>query len=386
MTPGYKFVPEYQDVIFNNLKERYPLIQVLIGPRQVGKTTVAKIVHSKWSGPKTMISADSPSPPNAEWLRFHWQQARQKGEGSLLIVDEIQKIFGWSEVIKELFDQDRNQRDIKILLLGSSSLNIQKGLSESLAGRFELIRAHHWSFLDCKKAFEWDFTTYLKFGGYPGAQRFFADEERWRNYILNSIIEPVLSKDILGQVRIHKPALFKQCFELILNYPAQEISLQKLLGQLQDRGNAETVKHYLELFEKCFLIKLLYKYTGSQMATRASSPKIVILNTALVNAYHVFKKLEVDPTWYGHVFESLVGAQLSTIPNCQLYYWREQNREVDFVLQTPEGLLALEIKSGVKQTSSAGIQEFAKKYPKAKCEIWDHERCLSFLNDPSKIF
>jgi predicted AAA+ superfamily ATPase len=379
------FNEKLKQILHQRLEESNPLIQVLIGPRQVGKTTIAKALFDPWSQAKIMVTADSPSPPDWHWVEFHWQQARLQGKKTLLIIDEIQKVLGWSEVVKKLFDEDRDHRDLRILFLGSSSLDIQHGLSESLAGRFELLKARHWSYADCHLAFDWDFQTYLKFGGYPGASKFISDEERWRDYILHSIIEPVLSKDILGQVRIAKPALFRQCFELCMNYPAQEISLQKLLGQLQDKGNAETIKNYLEFLEKSFLIKIISKYSGSKIVTRTSSPKIIVLNTALVNAYHTGKQVGENPEWQGHLFESLMGAYLACIPHNQLYYWREKNLEVDYVIKTPNGLRAIEIKSGRKKNTTAGLQAFAQKYPKAKCMTWNFDDCLEILKNPEKI-
>jgi len=369
----------FQAILLKRLLEPLPLLQVLLGPRQVGKTTAATQIFQTWQGAKLMVSADAPIPLSADWIRYQWQQAKNLGEEALLIIDEIQKVPGWSEQIKILFDAERRKKHLRVLLLGSSSLNLQKGLSESLAGRFELSFAPHWSFAECSAAFGWDFKTYLKFGGYPGAQPFIGDVERWRQYILNSIIEPVLGRDILGQVRIDKPALFRQCFELIAQYPAQEVSLAKLLGQLQDRGNATTIKYYLNLFEQTYLIRSLTKYSGSQLAVRASSPKILILNNALTHAWTSPLRIDIDPVWYGRVFEATLGAQLAQIPNSQLFYWREGNAEVDFVLKTGTHIYGIEIKSGVRQTTTRGLETFSKKYPKAKCLLWAEAECMAFL-------
>lgn len=370
---------DFQRVLEKRLKEKFPLLQILVGPRQVGKTTAAKAIFDQWDGPKIMASADSPTPPRAEWISSRWQEAREKGKGTLLVLDEVQKVPGWSEQIKLLFDQNRGQLDLRILLLGSSNLYLQRGMSESLAGRFELIKAPHWSFSDFSRAFGWDFQTYLRYGAYPGSANFSNDEQRWRSYILNSIIEPVLGKDILGQHPVSNPALFRQAFELVVQYPAQVVSLQKLLGQLQDRGNAATIKHYLLLMEQCFFIRTLQKYTGSVLQSRASIPKIVVLNQALIHAYQSQSRLDGDPRWRGFVFESLVGAHLAAIPNSELYYWKEGRDEVDYILKTPEKLLAIEIKSGAGDRDARGLTGFAKRYPQARCEVWDYPRCLSFL-------
>lgn len=304
-----------------------------------------------------------------------------KGPGTLLILDEVQKVPGWSEQIKLLFDEDRGKRDLRVLLLGSSSLYMQRGIRESLAGRFELTRAPHWSFQEFKTEFSWDFNTYMRFGAYPAAVRFATDEPRWRNFILHSIVEPVLTKDILGQHPVNNPALFRQTLELAVQYPAQIISLQKLLGQLQNRGNAATIRHYLQLFEQCFLISMLQKYTGSIIQTRASSPKIVVMNPALTNAYQSHSKLDDDMKWYGHCFESIVGMHLHRIPECELFYWKEGDNEVDYIIKTPRETVAIEIKSGTRIRQSQGVVAFAKRYPKIRCETWGLDRCLRFMED-----
>ena len=375
---------QFQKVLQKRLREKNPLLQILLGPRQVGKTTAAEAIYQEWSGKKIMASADSPSPPSPDWIRHHWEQARLKGAGTLLILDEVQKVPGWSEQVKILFDPDRGKRDLRVLLLGSSSLYLQKGLRESLAGRFELIRASHWSYTDFREAFGWDFETYLRFGAYPGTVPLKEEESRWRHYILNSIIEPVLGKDILGQHPVNNPALFRQTFELVMHYPAQVVSFQKLLGQLQERGNAATIKQYLHLLEQSFLIKTLQKYSGSPLQIRTSSPKIVVLNQALNHAYQPPEKLAQDLDWRGRVFESVVGAHLSQVPDSDLYYWKEGTAEVDYILRTPKGLYALEIKSGHRK-SSKGIYLFSKRYPKARCEVWDFEKSLQFLNGTIKL-
>ena len=349
-----------------------------MGPRQVGKTTAAKGIFDAWQGPKTMITADAPSPPKSEWIRTHWEQTREKGDGALLIIDEVQKVPGWSEQVKILFDQDRGQRDIKILLLGSSALYLQRGLSESLAGRFELLQAHHWSLQEFAEAFGWNFERYFHFGAYPGAVPFAADEERWRNYILHSIVEPVLGKDILSLHPVNNPALFRQTFEIAVQYPAQIVSFQKILGQLQDRGNAATIKHYLTLLEKSFLLKMLQKFSGAVVQTRTSSPKIVVLNPALTHAYQSPRRLDIDPSWRGFMMESLVGAHLARLPNTELFYWRDGPMEVDYILKSPEGLVAIEIQSG-RHRKTNGLAAFAKQYPKVHCESWNQEQCLDFM-------
>lgn len=370
---------EFTYVLKKHLLEKTPLIQILLGPRQVGKTTAAQYLFDQWTGPKLMLTADTPSPPTAEWITHHWQQILQQGPNALLIIDEVQKVPGWSDQIKSLFDRERGKGNLKILLLGSSSLYLQKGLRESLAGRFELVHAPHWSFRECREAFGWDLETYLRYGAYPSAAEYVNDTERWRSYILHSIIEPIIGRDILGLSPVTQPALFRQTFELAVQYPAQVVSLQKMLGQLQDRGNVTTIKHYLTLMEQTFLIRCLQKYSGSTIRSRGSSPKMVVLNPALTHAYQSQARLSADPQWYGFMFESMVGAHLAQQNERTLYYWKEGQDEVDYIVENPEYTLAIEIKSGTRKRATRGLNKFSRRYPKAICQTWDYAKCLAYL-------
>jgi len=342
------------------LQEKLNFIQVVLGPRQVGKTTGLQQIVQSWQGPAHMVSADELVTPSGEWLKLHWKEARSSGPDCLFVVDEVQKISEWSTVIKHLYDQDRASRELKVVLLGSASLALQKGLGESLVGRYEVIPANHWGLDECKQAFNWNLEDFLKFGGYPAAAELSQDIARWQSYVRNSIIEPVLIRDILGLTTVNKPALFRQTFELAMSYPAQEISLQKLLGQLQESGNVTTIKHYLELFEGAFLLKTLQKYTGSEIKKRGSSPKIIPLNTALCHAFRSPQIVDSDTDWRGRIFEAAVGAALTRTKG-KLYYWREGRYEVDFVLELEGKLYALEVKSG-RQRRSRGLEKFIQRY------------------------
>lgn len=369
----------YQEELAVRLREKSPLLQVLIGPRQVGKSTAAQAIAAGWKGPHRLITADGPVPPNAEWLQLQWQQALQLGKGALLIVDEVQKISGWSEILKQLFDPIRGTGALKVVLLGSSSLYLQQGLSESLAGRFEVLHAPHWSFAECHRAFGWDFPMYLRWGAYPGAAPFAGKGVRWRGYLRDSLIEPVLGRDIVGQNVLRNPALFRQTFELVSQCPAHVVSLQKLLGQLQDRGNAATIKHYLTLLEQVFFVRCLYQFSGSVVQSRSSSPKIIVMNPALTHTYQAQERLDTDPQWYGLMFENAVGAHLAQVPEAQLYYWRDGTAEVDFVVKTPRALYAIEVKSGRRVRSERGLIRFAHAYPKAVCQSWDATTAMAFM-------
>jgi len=351
----------FTSILEQRLQEELNFIQVVLGPRQVGKTTGLQQIVGTWKGPSLVISADELITPTTEWLQLNWERARNLGTGTLFVIDEIQKIPDWSTMVKYLFDQDRASRHLKIVLLGSASLGLQRGLAESLVGRYEIIPAHHWNLDECKRAFGWNIEDFLKFGGYPAAAQLTGDVERWQSYIKNSIIEPVLIRDILGLTNVNKPALFRQTFELAMSYPAQEISYQKLLGQLQESGNVTTIKHYLELFEGAFLLKTLQKYSGSEVKKRGSSPKIIPLNTALCHAFRLPLSIDTDPDWRGRIFEAAVGASLCRTKG-KLYYWRQGKFEVDFILDLEGKLYAIEVKSGRKR-SYRGLEKFTLKYP-----------------------
>ena len=360
------------------LQERLNFIQVVTGPRQVGKTTGLRQIAQRWKGPVHLASADEVAPPTADWIELNWKIARGMGEGALLVIDEIQKVPGWSERVKRLFDEDRESRSLKVVLLGSASLLMQKGMAESLAGRYEVIHAGHWSLPECREAFGWGLKEFLKFGGYPAAAELTGDFSRWRDFINHSIIEPVLLRDLLSLAVVSKPALFRQAFQLCLAYPAMEVSLQKLLGQLQESGNVTTIKHYLELFEGAFLIKVLQKYSGSELKKRGSSPKIIPLNTALVNARRDGFSSAQDTEWIGRLFECAVGAEL-----CRRYdevmYWREGGAEVDFVVKTQRGIVAIEVKSG-RVKRMGGLERFCQRYPDALPLVMDLEKGTRFLD------
>jgi predicted AAA+ superfamily ATPase len=365
---------DFHKKLSSRLREKRLLIQVVIGPRQVGKTTAAEEIFEQYKGPKHFVSADSPSPFGPEWIEAAWTQALRKSSDCLLIIDEIQKVVNWSEEVKRLFDKYRRKTNLKVVLLGSSSLYLHKGLGDSLTGRFELINAPHWSFKEFQDCFQWDWQTFFKFGAYPGAEWFITNPSRWTEYILNSIVEPIISRDILDTGLVHNPALFRQTFELAAKHPAKIISYQKLLGQLQDKGNAATIKNYLSLLEKTYLLKSLQKYSGSKFRTVSSSPKIVILNHAISNAFSSIKT-EQDECF---LFESIVGAHLSLLPESELYYWKHGNYEVDYILKKDRVVYAIEIKSGRKKNTKS-LQEFKRVYPKSQPLIWGLEECIQFM-------
>lgn len=363
---------EYHDVLRKRLREPRRYIQVIAGPRQVGKTTAIVSVLKDYANESLYVSCDDPDLHDRTWLEQQWAIARlrsRRSPGFVFAVDGIQKVPKWSETVKRLWDEDTRQGDgPKIILSGSSTLLVGAGLSESLAGRFELIRASHWTFSEMQTAFGWDLDTYIAYGGYPGTASLIDDPERWRRYVSDSLIEATISKDILNMRRVDKPALLRQLFVLGARYSGQIVSYQKLVGQLQDAGNTTTLAHYLTLLEDSRLMKGLQKHTRQPIRTRSSSPKLMVLNTALQSVHYLggLSSLRKDPSTWGRLVESAVGAHLCNSVEgtpVQVEYWRERNHEVDFVLRGAMGLVAIEVKSGRRKEALGGMETFLRRYP-----------------------
>lgn len=369
-------------VLDNNLKKTPQFIQVVLGPRQVGKTTtVLYYLKNNFKDKDYLyVSAENKLAPNGNWILENWQKAKKNN--SLLVVDEIQKIENWSETIKTLWDKEkRSENPIRLILLGSSSLRIQKGLTESLAGRYQLIKVFHWNFCESKKSYGLNFEQFVKHGGYPGSYPLIRKQEDWLNYLTNSIVEPVIEKDILSFNNVKSPALFRQAFEIIISYPAQIISYTKLLGQLQEKGNTDLIKYYLRLYEGAFLIKTLDKYSCKPVKRKSSSPKILPLCPAF---YFLTLQSELNAEEKGRAFEQIVGAILSRL-NGELFYWRgEKGFEVDFVFKKGKNVYAIEVKSGRKK-SKKGLSKFLEKFPSAKPVIITFDNYEDFELDTLKF-
>ncbi|WP_293710485.1 ATP-binding protein [uncultured Parabacteroides sp.] len=366
------FERSYLQEIKGRISEPRTFIQVILGPRQVGKTTMITQLLSQISIPYLFESADAVLATNSTWLLQVWETARlqMKMSGAseyLLVIDEIQKIDNWSEVVKQQWDRDTHEGiNIKVILLGSSRLLIQKGLTESLAGRFETLYLGHWSFAEMQVAFGWSIEQYVYFGGYPGSASLIKDESRWKNYINDALIETSISKDILMLTRVDKPALLKRLFELGSLYSGQILSFTKIVGQLQDAGNTTTLANYLNLLSDCGLLGGVEKYAGDIIRKRSSSPKFQVYNNALVTAQSdtSFSEVTVNPKEWGRLVESSIGAHLinhSISERYGLYYWREGNNEVDFIIEKGSKVIALEVKSGI-HADNKGMKIFAEKY------------------------
>lgn len=347
-------------------------MQVLAGPRQVGKTTLAMQVVAHLGLPDHYASADEPTLRDRAWIATQWELGRRRAaegkQGGLLVLDEAQKVTEWSETVKRLWDEDsRRGTKLRVILLGSSPLLIQKGLTESLAGRFEVLRVPHWAFFEMRDAFGWDLDRYLFFGGYPGAAPLVEDERRWASYILDSLIETTISRDILLLTRLDKPALLRQLFQVGLDYSAQILSYTKMLGQLQDAGNTTTLAHYLKLLEGAGLLTGLQKYSGSAVRQRGSSPKLLGLNSALITATsgRLFQEARQDPDLWGRLVESAAGAHLVNGlagTGAQVFYWRAGNLEVDYVVRRGKAVTAIEVASGRRKDALSGMAALARTY------------------------
>ena len=348
-------------------------IQVVAGPRQVGKTTLVQQVVERSGIPVRSASADEPTLRGPEWIEQQWQAARLAAaeadkSGAVLVLDEIQKIPGWPESVKRLWDEDtRKRRHLKVVLLGSAPLLVAQGLTESLAGRFEILRLPHWSFSEMRAAFGFSLDQYLFYGGYPGAAPLIRQPQRWARYIADSLIETSISRDVLLLTRVDKPALLRRLFELACRYSGQSLSYTKMLGQLHDAGNATTLAHYLDLLGGAGLVAGLQKYAGDVARSRGSSPKLQVLNTALLTAQSglTLAEARADGEFWGRLVESAVGAHLANAAGageCLLYYWRERNQEVDFVVKAGRRLAAIEVKSGRAPQAHRGTAAFAAAF------------------------
>jgi predicted AAA+ superfamily ATPase len=358
-------------VLAARLAEPRRFIQVVAGPRQVGKSTLVQQVVQTLAQPVRQASADEPTLRGPDWIAQQWEAARlsiEGADGAVLVLDEVQKIPAWSETVKRLWDEDtRTRRPLKVVLLGSAPLLIAQGLTESLAGRFEVLPLSHWSLAEMRAAFGWSVEEYVFYGGYPGAAPLIVSPDRWARYVADSLIETSISRDVLLLTRVDKPALLRRLFELACRYSGQVLSYTKMLGQLQDAGNSTTLAHYLTLLAGAGMVCGLPKYAGDVARSRGSSPKLQVLNTALMTVMSglSLEEARADREFWGRLVESAVGAHLANAAmrgECMLHYWRERNHEVDFIAQAGRRLTAIEVKSGRAPQSHAGTSAFAEAF------------------------
>ena len=355
------------DLLVSRLREGRGAMQIVLGPRQSGKTTSVRQALEELDLPHVYASADSPVPFGPEWVAQQWRAARQQGAPSILVLDEVQKAQGWPEQVKAEWDADTwAARDLRVVLLGSSPLLAGRGLPESLAGRFETVRSTHWTYAECRDAFGWDLDTFLFHGGYPGAARYLDDHERWRAYILDAIVETTVSRDVLLLTRIDKPALLRRLFQLACDYSGQELSYRKMIGQLTDAGNTTTLAHYLDLLSGTGLVTGLQKHSSRPVQRRLSSPKLLVMNTALMTAMSgaPFDEARADRTLWGRIVETAVGAHLLAVAQREggeVRYWRDGR-----------AVTAVEVKSGGARGGARGgaadyrgLEAFRARFPGA---------------------
>lgn len=377
------------------LRERRRFIQVVAGPRQVGKTTLVTQILDRLALPHRYASADDPGLRGTGWIEAQWGDARalaaEHGRaGATLVLDEVQKLPSWPETVKRLWDEDtRRHVPLRVVLLGSAPLPIQRGVTESLTGRFETLRLAHWSWPEMRQAFGFTLDQFLFFGGYPGAAPLIGDQPRWRRYIQESLLETTVSRDVLLLSRVDKPALLRQLYALGVAHSGQVTSYTKMLGQLQDAGNTTTLAHYAELLDGAGLLRALGRYSGAAHRTRGSIPKWQVLNTALMSAASgmTLAEARADHEWWGRLVESSVGAHMANgaaDADARLHYWRERDREVDFVLSRRRRVVAIEVRSGRAPSVHDGLDAFRSTHRADRIMIvgGDGSPVAEFLSTP----
>ena len=359
--------------LLNRLQEPRRFLQVVSGARQIGKTTMVDHAARESSLPYRIASADDPMLRGAEWIDQQWQIGRFLAQdagvkGALLALDEVQKLPNWSESVKRLWDEDTlNGVNLKVVITGSAPLMMGRGLTESLAGRFELLPMPHWSYSEMRDAFGWSLDQFLFYGAYPGAAPLIRQPTRWANYIRDSLIETTIARDVLLLSRVDKPALMRRLFALGSSFSGQILSYNKMLGQLLDAGNTTTLAHYLDLLAGAGMITGLQQYAGNQTRRARSSPKLQVFNNALMSAScgMTLAAARKNPEFWGRIVESAIGAHLvnaSLVGECEVFYWRHRNREVDFVVSAGRDIAAIEVKSGRVRHAQVGLDAFAKAH------------------------
>lgn len=392
---------EYVRPVFQTIQERLSdtkgLIQVITGPRQIGKTTlIQQLFRSEhWLGIYHLVDGTEKNSPALIESMYNEALLKQKESKIpvILAIDEIQKVPHWSETIKRLYDREKFYSKVRpqLILLESSHWLMQRGLSESLAGRFEQWNLSHWTYNEMHDAFGITPEEYVYFGSYPGAIVFREDEQRWSSYVRQSLIETVITKDVLLMERIDKPAVLRRVFELGSTYSGQILSYTKLLGQLQDAKNTTTVAHYLELLQRAGLLEGLQKFSIDAARKKNSSPKWQVMNNALLSVTlgKSYDQVRTDPKLWGKFVESAVGSHLISYrgDDMEIFYWNESNAEVDFVLKWNNLLIGLEVKSSHNKVT--GLQKFSRQFNPHKIYQLD-DRGLSWQEfikmDPRNLF
>ncbi|MBI3298706.1 MAG: ATP-binding protein [Elusimicrobia bacterium] len=359
-------------VFLQRLREPRRALQAVVGPRQTGKTVLVRQAIGELNISHHYASADEPSLRDSSWLAAQWEVGRMRAKdagraGAVLVLDEAQKVERWEETIKRLWDEDTaSGAALKVVVLGSAPALVQGCLQDQLPGRVEVLRAPHWTYPEMRAAFGWNLEQYLFFGGYPGGADLLPDEERWRRAVLDGLLETALARDILLQVRVDKPALLRQFFRLGCERSAEVLSYQKMLGRLTGAGNTVTLAHYLDLLSGIGLMTGLQKHAGARVKKRGSSPKLLALNTALMTSASElsFSAARENREVWGRLVESAVGAHLvNGLPDgVSVLYWREANREVDYILKHKGRVTAVEVVTARRRETLPGMAAFSAEF------------------------
>jgi hypothetical protein len=355
------------------LREAAPgRIQILTGPRQVGKTTLLLELAEQFGDQALYAAGDDPNAALPGFWERCWAETerRAKRGTALLLLDEVHQISDWAAKLKGNWDRIRRKHiPIHVIATGSSALRVATGSRESLAGRFEHLTLSHWSAASLASAFQLSAQDavlgLVRFGSYPGAVELEKTPVRWRAYLRDAIIEPAIGRDMLALGTVRRPALLRQVFAVAVGSPAQIISLQKMQGQLQDSGALETVAHYLALLQDAYLIASLEKYAAQAHRRRSAPPKLVTLNNGLLSAMHPdgAPDRESEPARFGQWVENACLA-FAFNQGQQVTYWREEPLEIDGVFEGSWGNWAVEVKTGrFGGQDLRGLLEFCRRYP-----------------------
>jgi uncharacterized protein len=351
------------------------LVQFLIGPRQIGKTTILLAIADQLKSRALYVAADAPEASLAGWWENVWQKAEDLAQKSTaaLLIDEIQYLPNWGRLLKSKVDYVRhNGIRLHMIVSGSSALGLHSGSRETMAGRFEINQILHWPAAELGKYFklsdEKSVDRLIKYGGYPGSMSFVNDLPRWRNYVRGSIIDPAIGRDILMMENVRKPALLRQTFAICIGHPAEIISLQKISGRLLEKGSMQAVAHYLNLLEEAGLVAAVGKYSDKPIRVRSSPPKFVVLNQAMLSSMENINPpvQSAEPDRFGRWMENACMAHAWNAGQA-IHYWRTEPLEVDMILSGSWGKWAVEIKTGNYSLNELkGLFEFCRLYKKFK--------------------
>ena len=393
----YYVRPIKQDILkYLDGKPKHMLM--LWGPRQSGKSTLIQQTLRHYPGPYQYINVDDFEPEHiidfpelmqkpkssrlSLWMREHWQKARSCAQASsqpfVLVIDEVQMIPNWAQRVKGMYDRDRwDGHQVHVVLLGSSPRNLQKGISESLLGRFYPMDIPHWSYSEMKEAFGFSVDDYIFYGGYPGAASYAGPDQylEWKNYVQTAVIDGNLERDIFELIEIHYPDVMDQVFKIGAHASSQLMDIKKVIEKFtyetQQQLKKEDFPHilvmrYLTILSKVSMLTSITKYARDPFKRRRT-PKFQVLNTGLMSATHTltFEEAKQSPAYWGRLAESAVGAHLlNTLhPSASLHYWRYNGDEVDFVVDRTITLTAIEVKTAKKNKPLKGLQTFCQKFP-----------------------